>query len=194
MWDWGIHPLFSWIGRGVFGAASGMYQHFIDGLFTDAASDAAYRVNFETFEITTIGLFILPSMFFAAYLLGTRAGKKAWVRDEKIAAAGGTVKPPQMPRWLEPLLLVFIVFFIPINLLTIWSRWFSVEAAVGFEQHMQVITPVISDQDAKVLWSRWAGMKTEEDYRQIYLSIDGVARAHAIVLPKVGVYSLVGPS
>jgi hypothetical protein len=60
----------------------------------------------------------------------------------------------------------------------------EMELNTSFDQRMTVLAPEISDLDAKRLRARWVQMKTRSDYLGINGTLESMASAHGVSLPK----------
>jgi hypothetical protein len=59
----------------------------------------------------------------------------------------------------------------------------------SFRQHMRILSPYVSEQDEKMLYSKWSLMNSREDYVQIYERLNAIALKNGITLPKNRIYS-----
>jgi len=55
----------------------------------------------------------------------------------------------------------------------------------SFQQRLAVLAPAVSDIELRQLRASWALMKSRQDYEAIIAKMDGTAKTHGIVLPKL---------
>ncbi|MDP2682751.1 MAG: hypothetical protein Q8P28_08110 [Deltaproteobacteria bacterium] len=74
-------------------------------------------------------------------------------------------------------------------ILMVFSTMFQLRITTSFTQHLATVAPYITDQDAKVLKSRWTRMRSESDFRALYHDLNQIAEKNELTLPENKVYS-----
>jgi len=85
-------------------------------------------------------------------------------------------------KLFSAILLIFIVLF------TIFQIWLATESSrklTAFNQHLNVLSPYITEMKRKELISKWSLMKNKKDYDEIYREIYEIAKNNNIILPKI---------
>jgi hypothetical protein len=77
-----------------------------------------------------------------------------------------------------------ILFLLSITMIAT-DRFADLQLNASFNQRMAALAPDITDLEAKRLRSRWASMKSREDYVAITKSMDITASQKGVTLPKV---------
>ncbi|OGP67166.1 MAG: hypothetical protein A2W27_02760 [Deltaproteobacteria bacterium RBG_16_44_11] len=95
--------------------------------------------------------------------------------------------PKSVIRWGVILLALFMLITPMANL---YSTMFQLRITTSFIQHIVLLAPYISDQEAKLLRSRWTLMKSEKDYETLYQDLNKIAKKNEVVLPVNKVFSL----
>lgn len=177
-----LQPLLKIFGKIVFAVFSRGYGAYLDRLFSKAALGTAPDPSFFVLAIMT-GMF---SGTMLALLLRILRKKEL----NKISDKRKTAKtPPPTSRLGRITMTAFCVCSTILLFHAYWTTWFQARLVTSFEQHMHAISPYISDQEAKVLRSRWTQMKCETDYNGIYMDMRAIAATNNISLPGNIVYS-----
>jgi hypothetical protein len=87
------------------------------------------------------------------------------------------------------ILIVSSFIAIILIILTTYSMTFQIRITTSFSQHVVLLAPYISDQEAKLLRSRWVQMKSEQDFDAIYKDLNKIAKINGVTLPENKVYS-----
>ncbi|HWY51660.1 MAG TPA: hypothetical protein VNW72_09270 [Chthoniobacterales bacterium] len=80
--------------------------------------------------------------------------------------------------------LIILVLLLDLGtLLILYNTFFQMRIITSFRQHTTAIAPYITDQEMKVILSRWTQMKGEADYNAIYRDLKVIADKNHVVLP-----------
>jgi len=94
--------------------------------------------------------------------------------------------PKAFIRW-SGIVLALLLIVTPVIFLH--STMFQLRITSSFTQHLVLLAPYISDQEAKLLRSRWTQMKSEQDFDALYRDLNKIAKTNGVVLPENKVYS-----
>jgi len=94
--------------------------------------------------------------------------------------------PKALIRWGG---IVITLLMIVMCVMGLYSTIFQLRITTSFTQHIVVIAPYISDQEAKLLRSRWTQMKSEQDFDALYRDLNKIAKTNGVILPENKVYS-----
>lgn len=94
--------------------------------------------------------------------------------------------PKAFIRW-SGIVVTLLLFVTP--LMSLYGTMFQLRITTSFTQHLVLLAPYISDQEAKLLRSRWTQMKSEQDFDALYRDLNKIARTNGVVLPENKVYS-----
>jgi hypothetical protein len=94
--------------------------------------------------------------------------------------------PKALIRWSG---VVLALLLIVTPTMYLYSTIFQLRITTSFTQHLVLLAPYISDQEAKLLRSRWTQMKSEQDFESLYGDLNKVAKTNGVVLPENKVYS-----
>jgi hypothetical protein len=174
-----LDPLFSLLWRIIHHSAGSARQALIDKLFEQAALGEARDPAFVVmlFMITII-IFVPLGAIATSALQGLRA------RDSK-----GSEEKGHSRLW-EALFIVSAILFLITGIEIMWSHWFQLTVTTSFCQHMKAVSPYISEQEEEALESEWTQMRTEQDYRHLYLKLSRIASTNKVRLPENIAYSL----
>lgn len=175
-----LDPLLRLITFVLFNVSGFIFQTYKDRLFAHAALLVGPDSGLALYSLAT-GLI---SGMLSGALFGAFVGPRSLTKEPKSAPGFVSVK-----LW-RIVLVLFSLFFIPLNLLSIHSAFFQHRVTSSFSQHLAAIDPYITDQETKVFRSRWTQMQSEADYKAIYRDIAGIAAAHGVRLPENEVFSM----
>ena len=80
------------------------------------------------------------------------------------------------------------VFFSVFLLFAAVDDYIRLKTSSTFRQHLNVLSPYISDQDYKKLISKFASMRSKEDYDDLNKKILELAKQNSIILPENKLY------
>jgi len=94
--------------------------------------------------------------------------------------------PKAFIRWSG---IVITLLMIVTSVMLLYSTMFQLRITTSFTQHLVVLAPYISDQEEKLLRSRWTQMKSKKDFEGLYRDLNKIAKTNGLVLPENKVYS-----
>ena len=99
-------------------------------------------------------------------------------------------KPPTKSNFRTRLLLLIVtaIFMLTFTVIAA-ANYTQLSLISSFRQHMRILSPYVSEQDEKMLYSKWSLMNSREDYVQIYERLNAIALKNGITLPKNRIYS-----
>ena len=90
-------------------------------------------------------------------------------------------------RWAGSIAALLTII---LSVMILYNAMFQLRVTTSFNQHIVLLAPYISDQEAKLLRSRWTQMKSEQDFETLYRDLNKIAKTNEVVLPENKVYSL----
>src|SRR6266404_7598212 len=157
-----LNPIFTFIGRVIFRLGGTLYATYIDKLFAQAAL-ATTTVEFTMYSI--LSSFVAVGCIIGALEFWQLARRIDATLDPKDDEAKPDLPPPSTRR-LRVLSAVAVVMAVLIFWFE-WNAWFQLRIITSFNQHLTIVQPYISQQEAAMLRSRFARMRNEQDYRAI---------------------------
>jgi multisubunit Na+/H+ antiporter MnhB subunit len=94
--------------------------------------------------------------------------------------------PKALIRWGG---IVITLVMIVACVMGLYSTVFQLRITTSFTQHIVALAPYISDQEAKLLRSRWTQMKSEQDFDALYRDLNKIAKTNGVILPENKMYS-----
>jgi hypothetical protein len=175
-----LEPILRFFGRLVFGFFHSFFSAYLDRLFLKAALGVPPD---PSLFVLGIALGSLVGFFTLSTFALMRMSKDKGESDEQLKS-----KPRRFKR-LRVGSMVSIILLFAVSFHVYWSMWFQFKLTTSFSQHMRCVAPYVSEQQEKVLQSRWAQMKNQKDYEDIYSDLKNIAATNKIVLPENVVYS-----
>lgn len=168
-------PIFRAMSFVLFSVLGSTARWYTDGLFADAALLVGPDPSlFILIILTGFGC----GLFFSAIILAL-----VW-HPENADTPSHTWVPRISPRLGRAVIAAIAVTCILLLLLGFYSTEFELRITSSFNQHLAAVAPFISDQDVKVLRSRWTQMVSERDYTAINSDLEAIAMRNNITLPK----------
>lgn len=79
------------------------------------------------------------------------------------------------------ILLILTIFFM---LMTLFSSYTDLQLNTSFNQRLNAISPYINDHEIKILKSKWALMKSKQDFINLNSYLENLAKREEIILPE----------
>lgn len=171
-----------------------IYNSYLDSIFTNAAIGHRNHLDFMTYYIETVFLFGV------LFLILIRSN--SIIRQHKEKESISKIKTKEeferkseelkirASKIIKQLRILFIseIVFGSISLIIMLSSLFKEYANLQlnstFNQRTNAIAPYIDDQQQKILNSKWALMKSKDEYIEIKHYIEKIAKDNNINLPK----------
>lgn len=83
---------------------------------------------------------------------------------------------------------IVIVIVIVLCLLGVTDGYIRLKTATTFDQHIKVIAPHITDQEEEEILAQYTSMRNRNDYKDVCLRIEEIARENDIKLPPNKLY------
>jgi hypothetical protein len=170
-----LDPILRGVGLILFHVSGTVFQAYRDRLFAQAALGVPPDPALFLFVLV---LSVVAGFFTTAVVLLVILGH-ARPRPRELEAA----TPAGRRRFWRTMLVIGVLFFDAFTVLLLYNVYFQMQITTSFRQHTTAIAPYVSDQDMKLLLSRWTQMRTEADYQVIYRDLKGIADKNHIVLP-----------
>jgi hypothetical protein len=169
-----LDPILRIIGFVLFNFGFSLFRSFIDNMYKSSAllsmPDPAGSLSSLVYGIVS-GVLISGTtfLFFLEKPIKSTKEKKVFFFAKKHLPFG---------------FILFTLIFIMFSFLKIYKDGFESRLISSFNQHLVTIAPYISDQDLKLLKSKWTQMKYEDDYNDIYKQLNDIAIQNKVDLPK----------
>jgi hypothetical protein len=175
-----LDPLLRFVTFLLFKTLGSLARGYIDRLFEQAAlligpDPSFYVLSIVCGIITGISTTLLIFFLFL-YRPSDRLLK--WLRSFRFLDA--------FFRW-SVIVLALPVIIMPAMFL--YNTMFQLRITTSFTQHIVLLAPYISDQESKLLRSRWTQMKSEQDFEALYRDLNKIAKKNGVILPENKVYS-----
>jgi hypothetical protein len=167
-----LDPILRGVGVILFHLSGTVFQAYRDRLFAQAALGAPPDPALFLF---TLVLGVFAGFFTTAALVVTFGRGRARAIDGATLAGGRRLR--------HAIVFAFVVLFNAFTLLFLYNTYFQIRITTSFRQHTTAIAPYVSDQEMKLLLSRWTQMRTEADYRAIYDGVKHIADINNVILP-----------
>jgi hypothetical protein len=176
-----------------------VYSSYLDSLYKNAAQ--GHR-NYIDFIILTciiaalIGILFLSSNRLIRLIKRIKEDDEILnIRDDNERLKLINIKKEKVRNSIEAVKKKYVFIRISsISIITIGTLVFSIslfrmyadiQLNTSFNQRLNVIAPYIEDSQTKELMSKWALMKTKNDYKEIHRFIEKTATENNIDLPKL---------
>jgi len=161
-----LQPLLNLVWGVVVGIAGAVNQGYVDAIYSNAA-----RSNRDFIGHLTFLLILIAFMIAFAVFLKTRT----WAKKVRSGDSSDKLEDA------FAILLALMVLGITLILFALSNG--GSEITASFDQRLTIMAPLISDIEYKTFKARWAGMKTEADYKALILATEERAKELGIVLP-----------
>jgi hypothetical protein len=171
-----IQPILSVSGRVIMKVGTRLYSSFVDQLYEKAALAEPQRPAYELevfFLATNVGIFT------GVYLSIIRLCLRARRQNKQVP------KPSPLflsRKWLIAITTALAIFYFCV-IMILWSSRFNMITTASFQQHLHIISPYLTENEEKLIWSQWAQMKSRADYLRIYERLNDVATKNNLSLP-----------
>jgi F0F1-type ATP synthase assembly protein I len=175
-----LDPLLRFVTFLLFKALGSVARGYTDRLFQQAA--LLTGPDPSLFLLSLVGGFIIGISTTALifFLLPYRASDLLQERLRSFRFSKAFI------RWTA---IVVALLAIVTNVMVLYNTMFQLRITTSFTQHIVLLAPYISDQEAKLLRSRWTRMKSEQDFDALYRDLNKIAKTNGVVLPENKVYS-----
>lgn len=95
---------------------------------------------------------------------------------------------PILQKSLAVFIIGYISFFLIYFLVQISGEAITLNAISGFRRHMAILSPHLSLDEQRNIYSKWAQMKSTDEYKKIYEELSKKAKEKNIVLDKRRLY------
>ncbi len=179
-----LDPLLRFVTFILFKTFGSLSRWYTDRLFEQAAlltgpDPSLYLLSLISGIITGIGTILLIFFIFQYRLLDlVKKKKKKNKRSFRL--------PKAFIRWSGIALALLLI--IP-SIMNLYSTMFQLRITTSFNQHIVLLAPYISDQEAKLLRSRWTQIKSEQDFTALYRDLNKIGKSIGVILPENKIYS-----
>jgi len=180
-----VDPLLSFLGRILLYVSNALFHAYVDRLYSEIA------VGYP--ELSLVFLFI-----FTATVVGITIGFVASYisysiselhKSKKHRSSRKTVKQKKKINTLKIIIMISIMLSLTLTFGTV-DTYIRFKTRTTFEQYIIILSPYISDQKVKELYSQFASMQKKADFDVLMQTIRQIASRHKIHLPKNKLYPL----
>ena len=165
---WFIEPLLRICTRAMLWIGTNVYEGTSTAIYQSAALGLREHYSFTALFFMIAG--------FAGVLSGVTAVALFPKRAPKAQARGGSLKKIGIGVFAS-VAICQLLWFATLN-------FAELQLNASFNQRLAALSPYISDQEHKKFRSRWALMKTRDDYGQISKDMQVLAVSQSVNLPK----------
>jgi len=149
-----------------------------DQVYTNASLGHRNWVDVLMFTLVIIGFVVPMTLFFTVVAVGGERFRGMILRR---------AKPESLARrrlW-RGVQLLLAVFVLVTGLRTIASVWVDLQLNASFEQRLTVLAPHVEEIEIKRLRAAWAMMRGRDDYLTVNATLESLAAARRVTLPRV---------
>lgn len=178
-----IVPILNIIEKPLVTIISKVYSSMIDDLYTSAALNLTPYPSYIIFT------------FICALAVGLGFGVLSYSIREKIK----TKSKPDIEGQLEmhksirkrKQVLYYLLLLLPfVSIMMFWTVSFPLKLSMNFERHMNILAPYLSENEEEIIRGKWSMMNKKDDYDNIYMELENIAKQNKIELPTSRLYSL----
>lgn len=193
MWEMALRPAIQWAGRTILTVATLGSTTVKDEIYREAARGPHEAVSIQLYAIAvTAQLMLLGAV--GGYLAGRRAGSR---KSSKMRERLSSLEPETAHSFLSAelaaarkglflslaSLAVFSLLLIGIQLTSYLKLIQANNAFTFFSQSMSICRPYMDDQQTRLLSSRFAGIRSREDYIGVIRDLKRIAAENQQHLP-----------
>lgn len=188
-----LEPLMKLIWSFLINTSNSIYTSYFNSIFKNAALGHRNHIDFMTYSLLTVllisgmALFYLKMYFYFKRDRKDNSISKNKTKDElEMEISKINIKISKLKKRMKiyffvgSISLIFLVIFTFSNL---FKEYSNLQLNSSFNQKINAISPYINEKDQKILMSKWALMKSKENYLQIKSNIDSIAKYNQLQLP-----------
>jgi hypothetical protein len=171
-----------------------LYTSYLNSIFTNAAIGHRNHIDFITYYFETVLIFgvLFISLIKAKSIIRKRTDEERKYnlksKEELEQEISNTKhKLSKLIKALRVLFysgLVFGFIFMLFMLSSLFKEYANLQLNSTFSQRINALAPYIEDKQQKIFISKWALMKSKEDYLEIKLSLENIAKENNVKLPE----------
>ena len=161
-----LQPISNLVWGAVVRVARVINQGYVDAIYSNAALSDRDLIGHVTFLLV-----------FIAFLIGL-----AVLLNTRKTAERSPAKQPS-DKAFDGIMILLAVMCLGLTLVLFSLSNGSREITASFDQRLTIMAPLISELEYKTFKARWAGMKTEADYKSLISATEDRAKELGIVLP-----------
>jgi len=170
-----------------------LYTSYLNSIFTNAAIGHRNHIDFMTYYFETVLIFgvLFITLIKAKSIIEKPIDKKHISNlksKEEFEQEISSIKLRLLKiiktlrvLFYSGLLLGFIFLLIMIS--SLFKEYANLQLNSTFYQRINALAPYIEDKQQKIFISKWALMKSKEDYLEIKLSLENIAKENNVKLP-----------
>jgi nitrate reductase gamma subunit len=164
-----LQPISNLVWKSVVGITRAINQGYVDAIYSNAALSDRDLIGHVTFLLV-----------FIAFLIGLGV----LLNTREIARRSRPARQPS-DKAFNGVMIFLAVMCLGITLVLFSLSNGSREITASFDQRLTIIAPLISELEYKTFKARWAGMKTEADYKSLIAAMEERAKELGVVLPRL---------
>jgi hypothetical protein len=174
---WALSPaVLDWLSSSTWG----IFVRFINRRLEAAAT--LEPVNYSFFVLTVI--FIIAAILWFEIAGRLKKALLGSVEPVPIAEVKALSRTTRLVAYGFMQLWVSLYF----ALMLIVGQVTTLNAMSGFNQHMRIVAPYVTQDESRLLLSKWSQMRTTEDYDAINERIAQIAKANSLRLPRSSMF------
>ncbi len=182
LWDSVLKPALPWVGTLLLNIATLGLHAARDGLYAEMAEGITERAALNTFEIVIWTATAAAFIFVFEMLKG--AERKAALK-KNLEKSSLPELQAQITKLRKAIVRGCIFLALCVGVLVIMSIRivFIDSGAVHVAQYQRVVGPYLTEQQRLSIASRFAQMKSREDYDAVISDLDKISKAHNLRVP-----------
>lgn len=164
-----LQPISNFVWKSVVGVTRAINQGYVDAIYSNAALSDPDLIGHVTFLLV-----------FIAFLIGLAV----LLSSRKIAGRSRVERQP-LDKVFNGVMIFLAAMCLGITLVLFLLSNGSREITASFNQRLTIIAPRINELEYKTFKARWAGMKTEADYKSLIAALEERAKELGVVFPRL---------
>lgn len=172
-----LDPIIRVFGEGVLYVSKYLVTGLLDSLYQKSALGVAKDPALSTYSL------------FVGMVVGLPVAALSVILRRKINSGSDSEKRPESKS--RKLIAIIPIVVLPVMLFyQFWTILFQYQVVTSFDQHIRILAPYIETNERMFIESEFASMQREEDYKNLYNTMNGLAKANKVVLPDNPSYGL----